>query len=130
MTLKSPNPLHLSIGDKNLWQSLCMIPVVRYLLQKKLDSLESSNEITDEQDANTSEQVSSEEVAAYWQTYQHWQQADLNPKQQEWMQEIHSHLNSLQQNLFKSRSLASPTPASSASATFTTGENNHPHLNF
>ncbi len=91
-----------SIGERNLWQSLCMIPVVRYLLQKKLDSLESSNEVTDEQDANTSEQVSSEEVAAYWQTYQHWQQADLNPKQQEWMQEIHAHLNSLQQSLFKS----------------------------
>ena len=90
-----------------------MIPVVRHLLQKKLDGLE-SNEASDEQDSNPSEQLSSEEVAAYWQKYQHWQQADLNPKQKEWMQEIHSHLKSLQQSLFKSRS---PIPTSPASTT-------------
>ena len=97
MTQSNQRFLHL-IEIVKSWQSLNMIPVVRYLLEKKLDNL-----AIDHPDSPTLEQLSPEEIKAYWQKYQDWKQADLNPIQKKWLREIHLHLDSLQQSLFKSR---------------------------
>ena len=96
---KSTQTFPQSIAVAKPWQSVCMIPVARYLLQEKLNRLEASGQYSE-----TLDQLSQEEIQAYWEKYQHWDQADLNPKQREWMQEIRLYLNSLQQSLFKSPS--------------------------
>jgi hypothetical protein len=80
------------------WRSVCMIPVARHLLLEKLNRLEANNG----RHSKILDQLSQAEIQVYWEIYQHWNQADLNPKQREWMQEIHLYLNSLQQSLFKS----------------------------
>lgn len=90
------------------WQSVCMIPVARYLLQEKMNRLEANNG----QHSEILHPLSQAEIQTYWEKYQHWNQADLNPKQREWMQEIHLYLNSLQQSLFKLTSRNSSPPVS------------------
>ncbi len=101
-----------SSEDARSWQSISMIPVARYLLQKKLEHLEAHGNQNNEK----SEQLSREEIQGYWEKSQYWNQADLNSKQKEWMQDIHFYLSSLQQTLFKSPSQNVSPPVSTANS--------------
>lgn len=91
------------------WQSVCMIPVARVLLQEKLNQLETNP--NEDQPANRLNQLSPRDIQAYWKKYQHWHQAPLNSKQREWLQDIHLYLNCLQQTLFKSAYAPAPLSA-------------------
>ncbi len=78
------------------WQSsVCLIPVALGLLREQLDHLREYHKPPVE--------LSPAKIQAYQNLYQHWRtEKNLNPKQQEWIQEMGGYLSVLRQTLFNS----------------------------
>lgn len=80
---QSAKPTH----KNSFWESPCLIPVFLSLLKDFLRSAEA-------QGKNHSKTI---HLPFYWKQYRHWEQAPLNPKQRQWLQEIRVYLNGLTQ---------------------------------
>ncbi len=78
------------------WQSsVCMIPVALGLLREQWDHGGERHKPQIE--------LSPAKIQAYRELHQHWRKKkNLNPKQQEWIQEMGRYLHVLQQTLFHS----------------------------
>ncbi len=97
------NSLPYSNYFDSSWQSMERIPIVLLLLKEELHQLE----IAHETDLTAHWDHLQQKLTAYRTLYQHWKQANLNPRQTEWISEMKFYLQAWQQTIFSSPSSVS-----------------------
>jgi hypothetical protein len=79
------------------WQSVERIPIVLLLLQEELHQLETPSALSKTGPPRLAELQ--QKLIAYRALHQHWIQADLNPRQTEWLSKIQFYLQALEQRV-------------------------------
>jgi hypothetical protein len=81
----------------SFWQSVDRIPIVLLLLQEELNQLETSSAFSETGSPRLAELP--QKLNAYRALHQHWSQANLNPRQTEWLSKMQFYLQALEQRV-------------------------------